>query len=124
MAARYELKASKGGKTMFNLLAANSQIVLTSETYDTKKAAQNGIKSVGKNAANENRFEVKTAKDGQFYFVLKATNGEVIGKSEMYKAMAGVKRGIASVQKNAGAPVVDKTEAEAKPAAKKSVKAK
>jgi len=124
MAARYELKTGKSGKTMFNLLSANSQIILTSETYETKKAAQNGIKSVAKNGANEKRFEVKTAKDGQFYFVLKATNGEVIGKSEMYKAMAGVKRGIASVQKNAGAAVVDKTEAEAKPAAKKSVKAK
>ncbi len=124
MAARYELKAGKSGKVMFNLLSANSQIILTSETYETKKAAQNGIKSVTKNGVNEKRFEVKTAKDGQFYFVLTATNGEVIGKSEMYKAMAGVKRGIASVQKNAGAAVVDKTEAEAKPAAKKSVKAK
>ena len=82
MAARYELKAGKSGKVMFNLLSANSQVVLTSETYETKKAAQNGIKSVAKNAANEKRFEVKTAKDGQFYFVLKATNGEVIGKSD------------------------------------------
>ncbi len=41
-----------------------------------------------------------------------------------YKAMAGVKRGIASVQKKASAAVVDKTEADAKPAKKATKKSK
>lgn len=45
------------------------------------------------------------------YFVLKASNGEVIGKSEMYKRKSGQDKGIASVQKNAPeAKVVDLTE--------------
>ena len=32
------------------------------------------------------KFVLKTAKDGQFYFNLKATNGETILTSEMYKS--------------------------------------
>ena len=52
-------------------------------------------------AANEARFEIKTAKDGEFYFVLKASNMQVIGNSETYPTEAALKKGIASVQKNA-----------------------
>ena len=47
------------------------------------------------------KFEIKKAKDGQFFFNLKATNGQIILTSEMYKAKSGAKNGIASVQKNA-----------------------
>lgn len=46
-------------------------------------------------------FELKNAKDGQFYFNLKAGNGEVILTSEMYKAKDGALNGIESVKTNA-----------------------
>jgi uncharacterized protein YegP (UPF0339 family) len=46
-------------------------------------------------------FEIKKAKDGQFYFNLKAGNGEVILVSEMYQAKAGALNGIESVRKSA-----------------------
>lgn len=46
-------------------------------------------------------FALKTAKDGQTYFNLKAGNGETILTSEMYKTKASAENGIASVQKNA-----------------------
>lgn len=48
------------------------------------------------------KFVLKTAKDGQFYFVLEAGNGQVILTSEMYVAKASAENGIASVRKNAG----------------------
>lgn len=112
MAAKFELKAAKGGKFMFNLKAANGQVVLTSETYETKKNAEKGIASVRKSAANAKRFEKKEAKNGEQYFVLKAANGEIVGKSEMYKTAKSVEKGIASVQKNAPeSKAVDLTEA-------------
>src|SRR5262245_49549244 len=101
MAAKFELKASKGGKFIFNLKATNGQVILSSEIYETKKAAEKGVESVRKNAATEKRFEKREAKNGEHYFVLKAANGEIIGKSEMYKEMRSVDKGIASVQKNA-----------------------
>ena len=85
-------------------------MVLSSETYKEKKSAENGIASVRSNCANDARFERKTAKDGSPYFVLKAGNGEIIGKSEMYNSKAAMVNGIASVKTNApGAAVSDTT---------------
>ena len=107
MAAKYELKPAKGGKFMFNLKAANGQVVLTSETYDTKKAAEKGITSVMKNAANDARYERKTSKKGESYFVLKASNGEPIGKSEMYSTAKSMEKGVASVKKNGSDSRID-----------------
>ncbi len=48
------------------------------------------------------QFEIKKAKNGQFYFNLRAANGETVLTSEQYTSKAGAKNGIASVQKNAG----------------------
>jgi uncharacterized protein YegP (UPF0339 family) len=108
MAGKFEIKTGKSGKFSFNLKASNGQVILSSESYDARKGAEGGIASVKKNAGTDARFERKTAKDGSAYFVLKASNGEVIGKSEMYKTTASMENGIASVGKNApDAPIVD-----------------
>lgn len=45
-------------------------------------------------------YEIKKSTDGQFYFNLKAGNGEIILHSERYKAKASAENGIASVQKH------------------------
>ena len=51
MPAKFVLKKDKGGKFRFNLLATNGQVIASSEAYNTKIAANNGISSVKKNAA-------------------------------------------------------------------------
>ena len=48
--ARYERKAAKDGQPMFNLKAANNEVIGTSETYSSEAARDNGIASVKKNA--------------------------------------------------------------------------
>ena len=50
------------------------------------------------------KFEVKATKNGQFMFNLKASNGEIILTSEMYKTKKGLKNGIDSVRKNCKVP--------------------
>ena len=108
MPGKFEIKAGKNGKFRFNLKASNGQIILSSESYDSRSGCEKGVDSVRKNAASDTRFERKTAKDGSSYFVLKAANGEPIGKSEMYKTKRSMEGGIASVVKNApAAPVAD-----------------
>jgi Uncharacterized conserved protein len=111
MAAKFELKKSTNGEQfLFNLKAGNGEIILTSELYQSKASAQNGIASVKKNAPDDARYSRLTAKNGSPYFVLKAGNGEIIGKSEMYSSAAAMENGIASVKKNApDAAVDDKT---------------
>ncbi len=44
--ARFEKKTSAGGDFYFVLMAANHQVIGTSEQYSTQDACDNGIKSV------------------------------------------------------------------------------
>jgi uncharacterized protein YegP (UPF0339 family) len=95
---------------MFNLKAANGQIILTSQRYQEKGSAQNGIESVKAHAANDAYYERRMAASSEPYFVLKAANGQIIGTSEMYSSAAALETGIASVKANAPtALVVDLT---------------
>jgi len=108
MTGKFELKVAKSGQFHFNLLAGNGQIILSSEMYESKSAAENGIASVQKNAGDDGRFERKTSVKGDPYFVLKAGNGQEIGRSEMYSSASAMENGIASVAKNApDAPTVE-----------------
>ena len=120
MAGKFVIITAKNGEFTFNLKASNGEVILTaSETYPTKDACENGIASVKKNAGvpvedqtreekqNHPKYELYKDKGGDFRFRLKAANGEIIGKSEGYKAKASAKKGIASIAKNApDAPVV------------------
>lgn len=101
MAGKFELKTSTNGKYYFNLKAGNGQVILSSEMYESKSAAENGIASIQKNAADDGRYERKESSNGKPYFNLKAGNGQVIGKSEMYESVASMENGIESVKKNA-----------------------
>ena len=112
MAAKFVLKKTDSGKFMFNLKAGNGEVILTSEQYNSKASAKNGIESVKENSASEGNFEVRTAKNDAPYFVLKAANGQVIGQSEMYSSDSSMKNGIASVMKNAPVAEVDDKTAE------------
>ncbi len=49
MAGTYELKKAASGQFMFNLRAGNNEVILTSESYSSKAAAEGGIASVRKN---------------------------------------------------------------------------
>ena len=107
---KFVITKRKNGEFQFNLLAGNGETILTSEGYASKPSCINGVKSVMKNAAETRRFEPKVAKNGKFHFKLKATNGQVIGTSEMYESQTSCENGIASVKKNApGAKVEDQT---------------
>jgi len=111
MAGKFEIKQSANGKFHFNLKAGNGQIILSSEMYETKAAAENGIESVRKNSADATRFEKRTSMNDEPYFVLKAGNGQEIGRSEMYSSESACDNGIESVQTNApGAEIVDITQ--------------
>lgn len=102
----FEITKRLNGEFQFNLKAGNGEIILTSEGYTTLAACRNGIESVRKNAADDARFESKVARDGSPFFTLKAVNGQIIGKSEMYRSTASREKGIESVKRNAPEAVV------------------
>ncbi len=111
MAGKFELLSAANGKFKFNLKAGNGQVILSSEIYESKAAAENGIESVKKNSGDDDRYDRKTASNGSPYFNLKAGNGQIIGSSEMYSSEAARDNGIESVKTNGpDAEVDDKTD--------------
>ncbi len=107
---KFSIKTGKNGDFYFNLKAGNGQVILASQGYSSKSSCENGIESVRKNCGDEKCFEKNTAKDGSFYFNFKSTNGQVIGKSEMYTTEAAMNNGIESLGKNAPDATVEMEE--------------
>ena len=97
---KFVITKRKNGEFQFNLKASNGQVILASEGYSSKAGCLNGIESVKTNSQDENRFETKTSTNGKFHFNLKASNGQIIGTSEMYETKASCDNGIASVKTN------------------------
>jgi uncharacterized protein YegP (UPF0339 family) len=98
---KFEITTRKNGEFQFNLKAGNGQVILTSEGYSSKSGCTNGIESVKKNSQDDSKYDKKTSTNGKPYFNLKATNGQIIGNSEMYESVASRDNGIESVKKNA-----------------------
>lgn len=105
----YEINPTADAKFMFNLKAENHQVILTSQVYEQKQSALTGIASVQKNGTANANFERLISDANQPYFVLKATNGEIIGNSQMYGSLAAAEAGIASVQINATSTILNDT---------------
>lgn len=106
MAGSFEIKKAKNGQFHFNLKASNGEVILTSEMYKQKASAHVGIISVQKNSSDPDKYSPLVAKNGKFYFTLKAGNYQVIGSSEMYETTAARDKGIASVKKNGATTVI------------------
>ena len=108
---KFQLFEDQAGEFRFRLRARNGEIILrSSEGYVSKQGCQAGIASVKVNAPFDERYDRRRASNGEYYFVLKARNGEALGISEMYQTTAGRDNGIEAVKRDApGAPVEDLT---------------
>lgn len=119
---KYVMKTTKTG-IRFDLLAANGQIIASSQTYKAELNCRKGIASVKRNAQRaylENqteegyerkgcpKFEVYTDKAGEFRFRLKAKNGQVVAVSEGYTTLKNCLNGVESVRKNSVTDVIEK----------------
>lgn len=107
---QYEVLGSVDGEHYFNLLAANYEIIGTSETYVSRFNAERGVDTVHDLIVRNLRveaadtggasFNLFTGADGEWYFNLRAANGEIVLQSEGYVQRAGAENGIASVRDN------------------------
>lgn len=99
--AKFVITKRNNGEFQFNLKAGNGQTILSSEGYSTKSGCTNGVESVKTNSQDDDRYDKKESSGGKPYFTLKATNGQIIGSSEMYESTSARDNGIASVKSNA-----------------------
>lgn len=104
--ADFLIQNSKDGQIYFTLRASNHEVVLTSETYTTLAAANNGIAAVRTAAQLPSNFKVMLSRREEPYFVLRSANHEIIGTSEMYSSTAARDEGITACQRAAREAVV------------------
>lgn len=107
MAGKFEIYKDKAGEFRFRLKASNGQNILGSEGYGKKDSCTNGIESVRKNSQDPDKFEMKDSASGKWSFNLKASNGQVIGTSQIYDSESGCRNGMKSVANTAPDATVD-----------------
>lgn len=108
---KFQIYQGNDDKHYFRLTASNGQNILSSQGYASKASCKNGIESVKNNGTSADRFEVKEAANGKYYFNLLAANKQVIGKSQMYANKQTCQGGIAAVQRTAAEAGVEDTTA-------------
>jgi uncharacterized protein len=97
--AKFENFKGADGQSYFRLRAGNGEIVLQSEGYSSKSAADKAITSVRTNAIDAANFEIIEGANGQHTFRLKAGNGEIIARGEMYVSKSNAFRGAETVRR-------------------------
>lgn len=104
---KFIIKKRSNGEFQFNLKAGNGEVILTSEGYSTKSSCENGIDSVKTNSQDYSKYDKKVSSNNKYYFNLKASNGQIIGTSEMYESSSGRNNGIESVKSNAPDAIIE-----------------
>lgn len=94
--ARFQFFRGADSKYYFHVRAANGEIVLQSQGYTSSTGSKSGASSVANNGGTVARYSVLQAADGKFYFVLKATNGQVIARGETYETKYNAERAVES----------------------------
>ena len=105
MASKYLLHPAGASQFHWDLKAGNGETILSSQLYASKQSAEAGIQSCRTNSSKDAQFSRLVSKDAKPYFVLKATNGEAIGTSQMYSSEATRDHGIVSCKENGPAAV-------------------
>jgi len=105
---KFKMFRGRDKQFYFSLRAENGEPILAGGGYVAKRGCENGIAAVKVNAPMLQRYERKTSANGKPFFILKAANGEPIGRSEMYDAEASRDNGILAVKRVAPtAPIED-----------------
>lgn len=107
---KFIISLKTNGLYHFFLKANNGQVILASEGYTSKAGCMNGVEAVKKNGTDDFKFDRKTASNGKFYFNLKASNGQIIGTSELYVNENSRNNGIESVKQSIhNSTIIDQT---------------
>ena len=96
--AEFTIQKASNDLYYFRLRANNGQVLLASEGYSSKAGCLNGVNAVRSIGKVDDRYERKTSTNGKYYFRLKASNGQIIGTSEMYEVVTARDNAISTVQ--------------------------
>ena len=91
--ARFDLWKDTSGH-VFQFISAAGETLIDSQDYSSRTAALGGLVSVLDNGVQPGRYTVAVAADGRARFELRATNGQVIGTSQLYPSRAAADQAV------------------------------
>ena len=121
-------KRKKDDLFYFQFLTDTNNVLLNSQSYSDKDTCFNGIRSVINNAGIDDRYEKSIDGDGKHFFILKAGNGQEIGRSVKFDSETDVDTAIINFVAegpNASSKTTDQPESsteQARPASEDSQK--
>lgn len=93
-----EIRSGPENDHSFRLLSSNGQILLESVQFSGRRAMKATIAELKVLVAQPTVFERRTNYNGEFLFLLKDGNGNVIGNSMSYSSEAGMENGIENLR--------------------------
>lgn len=96
--AEFTIQKGSNGLYYFSLRTNSGQVILASEGYSSKAACLNGVKAVKSNGIANKMYERRTSANGNYYFNIKGSNGQILGTSEMYEFVMARDNAINAVQ--------------------------
>ena len=105
--AKFVLHKS-GPHSFFELVAPDEEILLHSELYRWRGAAEDAVAAVKANASDDARYQRRTADGARHYFVLTSASGEVLGTSAMCENARAMEKAIGAVKRDAPKAAIEK----------------
>ena len=84
MSAEFVLRKDKDGMFVFVFQTENGKVLLTSRSYCDADIAQRRLHSALHMARKDRNYELRTAEEGGFYFVVKNRSQEVLAYSQVF----------------------------------------
>ncbi|MBP9085716.1 MAG: YegP family protein [Kofleriaceae bacterium] len=100
---KFDLWQNDAGQYYFHLAAANGEILLASQGYQSRTGAINGVLSVLDNGGLDVRYAIKQGSDRKHYVSLLAANQQVIATGEGYSTKSNANRAVKTMVRNVAA---------------------
>ena len=100
-ASSFVLKKNHDGDIYFNFLDSAGEIVLISGFYAERSSAEEAINDVKKNSLMSQQLAAGQTKEGDQFFVIKGSDGQIIVKSALYTSQMVMDNALHCVKDNA-----------------------
>lgn len=101
MSASFELKTNGEGQFYFHFLDGQGALLMMSGEYPDKQQAEQAISDVKVGSLMSNQIAAGTVPDGNSFFVIKDTAGDVLVKSILFEDRMNFDNALHSVKDNA-----------------------
>lgn len=101
MSACFELKTNEDGQFYFHFLDSQGELLMMSGEYPDKQQAEQAIKDVKVGSLMSNQIAAGSVADGNTFFVIKDTVGDVLVKSVLFDSRMIFDNALHTVKDNA-----------------------